>query len=60
MEGEKEKQKHKCVICDMYFEGFGHNPEPVRKYEEGRACDGCNAMSVIPARLGRMIKKATP
>jgi len=44
-----------CVICNdeigvdpMSGWGGGHNAEPVA---EGRCCDECNTMQVIPARL---------
>ncbi len=48
----------KCCICEQdilpnaiheslgWYEG--HNAEPVK---EGRCCDGCNDMFVIPARI---------
>jgi len=44
------KQKHKCSLCGKEFFGFGHNPEPLKAYEE-RCCDCCNMTKVIPARL---------
>ena len=44
-----------CVICNDKIGvdpisgwGGGHNAEPVA---EGRCCDQCNTMEVIPARL---------
>ena len=40
----------KCCICSEEIEGkYGHNAEPV--VADGRCCDVCNALSVIPARL---------
>lgn len=50
MADERLEQGH-CVICDSTIGSmsYGHNPEPVRS--EGRCCDLCNAMVVIPARL---------
>tara|TARA_Y100001938_G_C8076128_1_gene426216 strand:+ start:283 stop:558 length:276 start_codon:yes stop_codon:yes gene_type:complete len=46
----------KCVICEEKFEGKGHNPEPVFESNEGRACDGCNFMVVVPVRCGKLYK----
>lgn len=44
----------KCCICSEDIEGkHGHNADPVA---DGRCCDVCNTMSVIPARLKRMLK----
>jgi len=43
-EGEEE-----CVFCGDEV-GFGNNPSPV--CEKGRACDSCNRIIVIPARMG--------
>lgn len=37
-----------CIICGTVFTEWGHNAQPVA---EGRCCDFCNAMLVIPARL---------
>jgi hypothetical protein len=43
-----------CCICGGMFKGYGHNPAPVRL--EGRCCDDCNSIEVIPARLDRLRK----
>jgi hypothetical protein len=49
----------KCCICseEIAKQGngweHGHNADPVA---DGRCCDVCNTMSVIPARLKRMPK----
>ena len=53
-----------CVICKTEIgvdpiSGWagGHNAEPIA---EGRCCDACNAMEVIPARLAEMfVQKET-
>lgn len=37
----------RCSLCDLLFVGHGHNPAPLG---EGRCCDPCNAMKVLPAR----------
>lgn len=43
-----------CCICGKEFEGWGNNPYPVVKDENARCCDDCNAMYVIPARIGAL------
>lgn len=40
----------KCVICKGEITGHGHNAEPVKN---GRCCDLCNSIEVIPARLNQ-------
>lgn len=50
----KAQERHTCVICGRAFTGWGHNPEPVKEFEEGRACSDCNAMVVIPERIKRI------
>jgi hypothetical protein len=40
-----------CVICGNVYEGHGHNPSPIK--EEGRCCEACNAIHVIPLRISR-------
>ena len=42
-------KKFICCICGEESEGYGNNPEPVRK--TGRCCDACNRKFVIPARI---------
>ena len=54
-----------CCLCgqpapitDRWGEGpdsWGHNPEPLAS--EGRCCSDCNSTRVIPARLGRMVRR---
>jgi hypothetical protein len=43
-----------CSICGEYIMGFGHNAQPVN---DGRCCDVCNDIYVIPTRLGRIFSK---
>ena len=43
-------RKFKCSLCGKQCEGFGHNPEPLKRFEE-RCCSDCNMSKVIPARL---------
>jgi hypothetical protein len=38
-----------CAKCKEPIEGYGHNPDPLPY--EGRLCDACNSMFVIPARI---------
>lgn len=45
-----EKKDRVCSICKQPFHGFGHNPEPILKYED-RCCDGCNRDVVVPVRI---------
>ena len=49
----KEKKKENgftCSLCGQADTGFGHNPEPLKPYNQ-RCCTMCNATQVIPARL---------
>lgn len=41
-----------CCLCGCELEGYGNNPYPVSK--EGRCCDVCNDIVVIPARIGAL------
>lgn len=36
-----------CVICGSLYTGYGNNVEPVGN---GRCCDKCNLVVVLPAR----------
>jgi hypothetical protein len=46
----------RCELCGEWFDGYGHNPEPLADFEEGRCCDICNDTKVIPARLAAMVE----
>lgn len=37
-----------CSICGDTYTGYGHNADPVN---DGRCCDDCNGVHVIPARI---------
>jgi len=39
----------KCTICRIDIQGHGNNPSPVKN--EGRCCDTCNTLVVLPHRL---------
>ncbi len=39
----------KCTICRIDIQGHGNNPSPVK--EEGKCCDMCNSLVVLPHRL---------
>ena len=39
----------RCCICNQIYHGWGNNAQPVRN---GRCCDTCNLIYVIPARIG--------
>jgi hypothetical protein len=45
------KPRRCCSICGAEYSGYGHNAAPVK---EGRCCDHCNAIVVLPARLAIM------
>ena len=44
-------EKKICCICEKEFEGYGNNPEPVKK--EGNKC---NQEVVIPERMEEWMK----
>ena len=48
---DNPNSKDKCVICGGGLGGIHdrHNPMPVK---EGECCSTCNAIVVIPARMG--------
>lgn len=41
-----------CDLCGAGYEGFGHNAAPL---VEGRCCDDCNTLRVLPERLYRVL-----
>jgi len=45
---------HQCSLCGEHFVGWGNNPEPLKRYDEGVCCGLCNDLKVIPARLAQM------
>lgn len=48
-----------CSICKNLFSGYGNNPEPVKDIKEGKCCDTCNQIKVIPARIQLLLDKDT-
>lgn len=44
-----------CSICGKPYTNWGNNAQPVNN---GRCCDTCNYMKVIPARIDQMRMKA--
>ena len=47
-----------CVICNVKFRGYGHNPYPLKPPSnkgQGRCCDICN-MTVISYRVKMFFK----
>lgn len=54
-EGGKKEIIYTCCICGWLTKGYGNNPQPVKP--EGRCCDTCNSMHVIPARLKMLMSK---
>jgi hypothetical protein len=43
-----------CVICGEAYKGHGCNAIPVA---DGRCCDKCDALIVLPARMSRLSGK---
>ena len=37
-----------CSICQAKYEGWGNSAWPIN---DGRCCDSCDAITVIPARF---------
>ena len=49
------EEEHICWICGKRFKGYGNNPEPIKKSEDGVCCDECNKTVVIQARIDEII-----
>tara|TARA_R110000824_G_scaffold129597_1_gene291115 strand:+ start:12381 stop:12650 length:270 start_codon:yes stop_codon:yes gene_type:complete len=45
-----------CSICHMPFFGMGHNAQPIN---DGRCCNDCNSVAVIPVRLLAIARQPT-
>tara|TARA_R100001244_G_scaffold103588_1_gene76989 strand:- start:362 stop:547 length:186 start_codon:yes stop_codon:yes gene_type:complete len=43
--------KPKCTLCKKEINGYGNNAEPIK---QGRCCDLCNDLYVIPARIMKL------
>lgn len=47
-----------CLTCGDTYQGWGNNPDPINTDETLKdrvVCSDCNAMYVIPARLGQNV-----
>jgi hypothetical protein len=50
---QTQAQMKICSICQREFKEFGNNARPIN---DGRCCDDCNTLLVIPARI-RMLHR---
>lgn len=47
-----------CLTCGTTINGWGNNPWPINsdpRLEDREVCSDCNALYVIPARLGHNV-----
>lgn len=51
---EEAEEKKICSICGEEYEGWGNNAWP---YNDGRCCDSCNYLFVLPERIKHIQKK---
>ncbi len=55
MKKETKKEDYKvCSVCGKPYTGFGNNANPVNN---GRCCDSCDGLVVIPRRINDIIYK---
>lgn len=55
---EESEEKQICSICGDEFEGWGNNAWPIN---DGKCCDSCNYLFVLPERIKNLQKrKETP
>ena len=47
-QAKREPEEQTCSICQLPYEGLGHDASPV---SSGRCCETCNWSEVIPARI---------
>ena len=47
-QAKKETEEQTCSICQLPYEGLGHDASPV---SSGKCCETCNWSEVIPARI---------
>lgn len=45
-----------CLTCGDRLTGWGNNPAPLPDHEDREVCGDCNALYVIPARLGQPVE----
>ena len=46
--------KQFCSICGKEYKGYGNNAQPINN---GRCCDQCNTVIVIPRRIQDSINR---
>jgi hypothetical protein len=46
--------EHICSICRKPYTGYGNNAQPIN---DGRCCDDCNSIVVIPTRMRRLAQR---
>lgn len=46
-------KKNICSICGKEYSGYGNNAQPIN---DGRCCDVCNMLTVIPTRVKLIYK----
>jgi hypothetical protein len=51
-----DKKVKECCICSLEYIGYGNNAAPVK---EGRCCDECNSVMVVPVRIGALMNMTT-
>ena len=49
------KKSFVCCISETPSNGYGNNPSPI--IEDGRCCDVCNSLFVIPFRIRLMLER---
>lgn len=47
----KKPKQPICSICKQPYDNFGNNAQPIN---DGRCCDICNDLYVIPVRIGQI------
>jgi hypothetical protein len=57
MDYSNKKQAKTCSICKNLYYGMGNNAQPLNN---GRCCDECNALVVVPVRIRRMFAGKNP
>lgn len=56
-EQPEQSEQVYCCICNGIVEpwpggyGWGHNPEPVKSSDDGRACNWCNNNVILAVRI---------
>ena len=55
---EKKNPTFQCCICKRVNVGYGNDPHPYMY--QGRCCDTCNLLYVIPLRYSLSTQKKNP